>query len=186
MARLPLLAGNPQDPITAEVFEVFEREGRRPIDLYRALANAPEMLRAYATLAQGLRYEARSARSLRELVILRTAQVTGSAYEWAHHRPMALAAGVTERQLEELVRWETSDAFDERERAALRLAEESHALAVTDETFNELRRLLSVPEVLELVLTAAFYQLVARLIQSFDLEVESDYRPELSLWPPAR
>jgi AhpD family alkylhydroperoxidase len=185
VARFPLVAGDPEDPITAEVFEVFEREGRRPIDLYRALANAPEMLRAYARLAQGLRYEARSARSLRELVILRTAQLTGSAYEWAHHRQMALAAGVTERQLEELAHWETSDAFDERERAALRLAQESHALAVTDETFAELGRQLSLPEVLELVLTAAFYQLVARLIQSFGLEIESDYLPQLNPWPPA-
>jgi alkylhydroperoxidase family enzyme len=97
MARVPLGHG-PVAGLTAAVFETFAREGHEPIDLYRALANSPGLLRAYATLARSLRYEAETPRPLRELVILRTAQLTGSPYEWAHHRPMAVAAGVAERK----------------------------------------------------------------------------------------
>jgi alkylhydroperoxidase family enzyme len=167
----------------ATVFEVFAREGREPVTLYRALANSPEMLRAYSALAQGLRYDATTPRALRELVILRTAQLVRSRYEWAHHVPMATAARVSEEQLRGLDSWRESDAFDERERAALRLAEESHALDVSDETIAELQRLLGAGATIELVLLAAFYEAVARLIQSLGLEVEADHRRYLPDWP---
>jgi 4-carboxymuconolactone decarboxylase len=174
--RVPL-AGLPPD-----VAEIFAREGREPVSLYRALANSPEMLRAYSGLAQALRYEATTPRTLRELVILRTAQLVRSSYQWAHHVPMATAAGVSERKVDELESWSSSDAFDERERAALRFADESHALDVSDETIAELQRVLGAPATIELVLLAAFYEAVARLIQSLGLEVEEQYRQFLPSW----
>jgi AhpD family alkylhydroperoxidase len=176
MARLPLVPPEPEDPIVQEVFARFAAEGRAPIELYRVLAHSPKLLRAYSGLATALRYEAETPRALRELVILRTAQLTRSDYEWAHHRKMALAAGVPDRQIEELERWRESDAFDERERAALRLAEEAHEIAVTDEAFAELRRVFSEGEAVELVLLATFYQAVARVLQALGIEVEPEYR----------
>lgn len=175
MPRVPLLPPEPEDEITAQVFDVFRRENRRPINLYRALANSPKLLRAYSALAQGLRYEAATPRALRELMILRTAQLTGSQYEWAHHRHMAMAAGVPEEQVEALASWSSSNAFDERERAALRCTEEVHHRAVTDESFCELERLFGTSEAVELVLLVAFYQAVAMVIQALDLEVEPEY-----------
>ena len=54
--------------------------------------------------------------------------------------------------------------------------EEVHSLEVTDETFAELERVLDVAGALEIVLTASFYQAVARMIQALDLEVEPAYR----------
>ena len=73
--------------MTASVFAAFHAEGREPIALYRALANAPILLRSYSTLARALRHDAVTDRCLRELVILRTAQLTDSEYEWSHHVP---------------------------------------------------------------------------------------------------
>jgi 4-carboxymuconolactone decarboxylase len=176
MARLPLVPSEPDDPILEEVFARFAAEGRAPIELYRVLAHSPKLLRAYSGLATALRYEAETPRALRELVILRTAQLTGSEYEWAHHRKMALAAGVPERQIEQLERWPESDAFDGRERTALRLAEEAHEIAVSDETLAELRRVFSDGEAVELVLLATFYQAVARVLQALAVEIEPEYR----------
>jgi AhpD family alkylhydroperoxidase len=178
-ARIPLVEGEPQDPATAEVFARFAAEGREPIALYRALANAPGLLREYSDLARWLRYEAATPRALRELVILRTAQLTRSEYEWAHHRPMALAAGVSERQIGELARWPESDAFDERERAALRLAEELNEVETANATLEELRRLFGTAETVELIALAALYQAVARMLQALGVEVEPEYRAYL-------
>jgi AhpD family alkylhydroperoxidase len=176
MARVPLVPIEPDDPLVREVFGRFAEEGREPIALYRALGHTPKLLRAYSGLATALRHEAATPRALRELVILRTAQLTRSEYEWAHHRKMALAAGVPERQLAELERWRGSDAFDERERAALRLADGTHERNVSDEAFAELRRAFSDGETVELVLLASFYQGVARLLQALAVEVEPEYR----------
>lgn len=179
MARLPLLGLEPADEITAAVFETFRQEGRDPIALYRVLAHSPPMLRAYAGLARGLRYDATTPRALRELMILRTAQLTGSDYEWAHHRAMAAANGVPAEQVDALAAWRSSALFDGRERAALRCVEEIHDVALSDEAFAELERELGPPATIELVLLAAFYEAVARLIQALGLEVEPAYQAYL-------
>ena len=73
---MPLVPDESADDVTASVFAAFHAEGREPIALYRALANAPILLRSYSTLARALRHDAVTDRCLRELVILRTAQLT--------------------------------------------------------------------------------------------------------------
>ena len=177
--RLEMLSAQAADPITAEVFEVFAREGREPIALYRVLAHSPRMLRAYSGLAQGLRYEAATPRALRELMILRTAQLTGSEYEWAHHRVMAEAAGLEIEKVAALRDWRTSPWFDPAERAALRCVEEMHEIGLTDDAFADVEAAMGASATVELVLLSAFYQAVARIIQAFGLEVEAPYRPYL-------
>lgn len=179
MPRLPLLPIEAADPVTAEVFETFAREGRDPIALYRVLAHSPLILRAYAGLARGLRYEAQTPRALRELMILRTAQLTSSQYEWAHHRAMAQANGVPAEQVAELEQWRTSERFDERERAALRCVEEIHDVALSEEAFAALEGAVGAGATVELVLLSSFYEAVARMIQAFGLEVEPEYQPYL-------
>ena len=178
MTRVPLVPDESADDVVAPVFDRFHAEGREPIALYRALANAPLLLRSYSALAQSLRHDTVTDRRLRELVILRTAQLTRSAYEWSHHVPMATAAGSPAEQIRALASWEQSSEFDERERAALRCAEEVHALGVTDHTFRELERVLGTTGALEIVLTASFYQAVARMLQALDVEIEPAYRSE--------
>src|SRR3984957_5365108 len=153
-----MLPAEPADEVTAAVFETFAREGREPIALYRVLAHSPLMLRAYAGLARGLRYEAQTPRALRELMILRTAQLTASDYEWAHHRAMAAANGVDDEQVRALAQWRESDRFDPRERAALRCVEEIHDVALSDEAFAELERAVGPGATVELVLLCAFYE----------------------------
>jgi alkylhydroperoxidase family enzyme len=179
MPRLPGVDPAGEDPVVAEVFAHFAAEGREPIALYRVLAHSPPMLRAYAGLARALRYEAQTPRALRELMILRTAQLVGSEYEWAHHRAMAAAQGVVDAQVAELERWHSSEHFDEVERAALRCVEELHELALSDEAFAALEGAVGAAATVELVLLVSFYEAVARLIQAFDLEVELPYRPYL-------
>jgi alkylhydroperoxidase family enzyme len=180
MSRLPHVQGDAPDPITAEVFAASIREGREPIALYRVLANNPVMLRSYAQLAKTVRYDAQTPRALRELVILRIAQLCRSEYEWQHHRRMAADAGVTDEQVDALGAWATSPLFDEAERAALRLAEEQHDLRVTDETVAALRAAVGDAAAVELSLMAGLYEAVARMLQAFAIEVE----PGQTLYPP--
>jgi alkylhydroperoxidase family enzyme len=182
VARLPLLPADSDDPIVAQVYKVFGREDRAPIALYRALAYAPELLRAYSVLARSLRNDAETDRSLRETVILRTAQLTESAYEWAHHVPMATAAGVREDQVQALRSWYDSEAFDARERIVLRCVDEIDRSAVTDTSFAALVDELGRPGAVEIVLLASFYQAVARTIQALGLEVEPEYARYLESW----
>jgi alkylhydroperoxidase family enzyme len=182
MSRLPLVQGDAPDPITAEVFATSIREGREPIALYRVLANNPVMLRSYAHLAKTVRYDAGTPRALRELVILRIAQLCGSEYEWQHHRRMAADAGVSDEQVAALGEAASSPLFDDAQRAAIRLAEEQHELRVSDETVAALRAAVGDAATVELSLMAGLYEAVARMLQAFAIEVE----PGQTLYPPVR
>jgi alkylhydroperoxidase family enzyme len=179
MKRVPLVPDEAADDVVAPVLERFRAEGREPIALYRALANTPVLLRSYSVLARSLRHDSTSERRLRELVILRMALLTGSAYEWSHHRPMAIAAGVSNEQIGALSAWEESALFDENERAALRCADAVHDLEVTDDAFAELEGAVGRAGAVEIVLTASFYEAVARLVQGLGVEVEPEYRANL-------
>lgn len=174
-SRVNLVDDTSNDPIVAEVFTRFAMEDRAPIALYRALAHSPAILRAYGALASGLRNEATVARELRELVILRVAQLTGSEYEWAHHRFMAEAVGLRAEQVACLADWRVAKIYDERQRAALELVDEVHVAAVTDATFDGVRSLLGDTDAVELLVVAAFYEAVARITQGLGVEVEPTY-----------
>lgn len=175
MTRVPLREIDGADPETADAFRSFERENRAPIDLYRALANAPGLLGGFHELSDALRYRGRVPRLLRELAILRTAYLTGSGYEWSHHVGMALAAGAGQQQVDAISCWPDSSAFGAAERAALRLADEMHAGQVSDATFAAVADATSAGEATELVVLCGHYQGVARIIQALGVQTEPAY-----------
>jgi len=153
-----------------------------PPNLYRALGNQPAMVAAWTEFFRAIRYHSRTPRPLRELVILRGAQLMRSEYEWAHHLAMARKAGVREAQIEALAGWRRSVEFDAREQAALLLAEAVTAGDLDDATYAEVARHFDHAEYVELCLTAAAYAMVARMLDAMRVELEPegrDYRPRL-------
>lgn len=144
-------------------------------NLYKTLANSPRMLQAWIDLSWPLRHEPSSPRSLRELMIMRVAQLTNSTYEWCHHWAMAITHGVREKQLRELSHWQSSGEFTAQEKAALKYADAITAMDVADETFEEIRRTFAPEVIVELTLTAAFYTTVARVLQALQIELEPGY-----------
>jgi alkylhydroperoxidase family enzyme len=144
----------------------------RPVNLYRALGNQPALVAAWTEFFNALRHESRTPRGLRELMILRTAQLARSEYEWAHHLGMARSAGVREPQIGALAQWRDSAEFDERERAALELAEAVAACRVTDEVHAAAKRHFDDGEYVELSLTAAAYAMVARMLDALAVELD--------------
>jgi len=165
----------PADPTVAAMFDEVRARGWEIPNLYRVLAHSPEMLRAWLDLAWPLRLQARTDRRIRELLILRGSQVSRTRYEWVHHVPMALAAGVTQDQVDALGDgWEASARFDEREKAVLRLADEvTRGPGASAGCIASLREQgFSAAEVMELTLTASFYVCVSRVLHSMDIPLE--------------
>ncbi len=154
-----------------------------PVNLYRALGNHPALTAAWTEFANSIRHDSRTPRALREIMILRTAQIARSEYEWAHHLRMARKAEVGEAKIAALAAWRTSEEFDARERAALALAEAVMACSVTDEVHAEVKRHFSDGEFVELALTAGFYAMVSRVLDAMRVELDPDvrdYKPRLS------
>jgi 4-carboxymuconolactone decarboxylase len=158
-AGVPLLAVD--DPTLVELADA----GVEPAKLYRALAHRPTLLAAWLAFARALRTQCELPRTLRELVILRSAQLTGGRYVWSDHVPMALEAGVLLEQIESLARWQQTNAFSPAERATLAFADElATAAEVSDAALGALARHFDAPERVELALTAGFYAMVPRVL----------------------
>ncbi len=169
MARVPLADLDPSDPVLEPLRTYFA--GRDMPEIYGALANAPRLLRAWTDLAWPLRNEALVPRGLRELTIMRVAQLTGTLTEWRAHAPLALKHGVTQLQLDELESWPTSAAFGEVEREVLDFTDQvTTNLSVDDTTYARLAARWSPQEVVEITLTVAFYCCVARFLQALDIQ----------------
>jgi len=156
-----------------------------PPNLYRALGNHPALCAAWTEFARAIRYESRNPRVLRELIILRGAQVMGSEYEWAQHLKMARKAGVREPQIAALADWRSSPEFDAREKAALLLAEAVTRADVSDAVYAEVSKHFDYQDYVELALTAAFYAMVGRMLDAMRVQLEPDAR-EYSPRLPAR
>jgi AhpD family alkylhydroperoxidase len=148
----------------------------KPVNLYRALGNHPALTAAWTEFANAIRHDSRTPRALRELMILRTAQIARSEYEWAHHLRMARKAGVSEAKLAELAGWRGSAAFEPAERAALALTEGVMACNVSDAVHAEVKQHFSDEEFVELALTAAFYAMVSRMLDAMRVELDADVR----------
>ena len=154
----------------------------KPVNLYRALGNHPALCAAWTEFANAIRHDSRTPRTLRELMILRTAQLARSEYEWAHHLRMARKAGVEEEKIAALAEWRKSKLYDARERAALALTEGVMACEVPDAVHAEVKRHFSDAEFVELSLTAGFYAMVSRMLETMRVELDDDvkdYQPKL-------
>jgi alkylhydroperoxidase family enzyme len=170
MPRVPLVPDDSTDPVLAPVFDVFRKAGRDVPELYRALGNAPRLLQAWVDFAWPLRNDATTPRALRELAILRVAQLTSADYEWRAHLPMALRSGVTPEQVDELSTWQDSERFGPEEHEVLRFVDElTRDLEAGDDTMAALLARWSPAEVVELVLTVSFYSCVSRVLRGLGL-----------------
>ena len=150
--------------------------GSTPPNLYRALANHPNIIAAWTEFANALRNGTRTPRALRELVILRGAQLVRSEYEWAQHLKMARKAGVREAQIAALANWRASSEFDSKEQAALALAEAVTEGRVSDAVYREAMRHFDQHDYVELAVMAGFYAMVARVLDAMGVQLEAEFR----------
>ncbi|MGH8872676.1 MAG: carboxymuconolactone decarboxylase family protein [Acidimicrobiia bacterium] len=162
-ATVPMLevTGTPRERIEALGLEVA--------DLYRALAHQPAMLEAWLDFSSSLRREPAVSRALRELMILRSAQMHDARYQWRDHVRMAAEAGVGPEQVDGLEDWASSTLFDEKTRCALAFTEEMVRGELSDATLDELVELFTPAERIELILTAGFYCMVPRVLDALRL-----------------
>jgi 4-carboxymuconolactone decarboxylase len=176
MSRVPLAEFEPQ------LKKRLEELWGTPPNLYKALANHPHLVAAWTEFSKMLRHDTRTPRALRELVILRGAQLMRSEYEWAQHLAMARKAGVREAQIRSLSVWRTSAEFDAREKAALALGEAVTQGRVSDEVHLLVLQEFDHHDYVEIAAVAAFYAMVGRMLDAMGVELEPemrDYSPRL-------
>lgn len=104
---------------------------------------------------------------------MRVAALNGATYEADQHAPLALAAGVTEKQLKDLGNWSRSDQFTGQQRAVLQLTDEmTTSIQVSPDLIASVGAFLSEKEIVELVATIAAYNMVSRFLEALSIHSE--------------
>lgn len=119
---------------------------------------------------------------LRELAILRVANLRQAAYEWDQHVGISQAAGVTPEQRAAIESGRIdAPCFDPLERLVLEATTqlaEKHTLERP--LFDRLAARLSPREVVELLLAAGVYEALAKLMNAVGLESKGPIDPEFA------
>jgi 4-carboxymuconolactone decarboxylase len=166
----------PEGSLVADIFARSTAEtGIVPL-LYQCLAGAPKLLDAWVGYAWALRADAVSDRGLRELGVLRMAQLAGSDYVWRSHYKVALKSGCSQESVDHLGDWATADVHSPAERAVLTLADAMAAGAqIGDDALAGLQEQLSDEEVIDVVLTLAWYLCVGRVVGALGVPLEAHH-----------
>ncbi|KUI72714.1 hypothetical protein VM1G_08491 [Cytospora mali] len=193
--RLPYVP-NPPPTSTPEdqaiVDRITERRAPRPLQpLDLTLLHSPPVADGWNAFLGAVRTRTLVPADARELAISRVAVVNKAWYEWAHHAPLAVAAGVSEAAME-FVRTAAAAALsdvraagadrgglDERLWAVLCLADEmTRNVEVREETFAVVRGLFGERGVVELVATVACYNCVSRFLVAMDVGEKNGTGPD--------
>jgi 4-carboxymuconolactone decarboxylase len=109
---------------------------------------------------------------LRELAILRVANLRRAAYEWDQHVGISGAAGVSPEQIRAIEAGRIdAPCFDGLQRLVLEATTElAETSTLQRSTFDRLAAQLSPREVVELLLAAGVYEALAKLMNALDLQ----------------
>ena len=150
-------------------------EQGQPLRVFTTLAHHPSLFGAWLPFGAKLLTGGLLTPRTRELVILRTAYLCGTDYEWGHHVPLGLAAGLTESEIAQIPAGAT-DQWDDLDRAMLTAVDELHQDAVVnDHTWNRLSQQLGSAELVELVMLVGQYSMVAMVLNSAGVQLEPGF-----------
>lgn len=174
MARLPY--ADLTDPAKHPIIERVIEERGSVLHLYHMLLHSAPLTEGWLALLTAIRQKLGIDGAIREMVIIRISLINGVAYEAEQHKPIAIREGMSQEQVAALGAWETSDLFDETERAVLALTDEmTRHVQVPTKTLEAVRRVFGETGTVELVATIAAYSMVSRVIEALEI-TGSDHR----------
>lgn len=170
MARMPY---PDLETIAPEAREMLARLPA-PTNIFNMLAHAETCLKPVMKLGGTLLGKLKLDPRLRELCLLHAVNLVGGEYEWVQHEPIARDLGATDAQIAALRKNDGADfCFSASERAALRFTREVVMdVRASEATLAAARTHFSDREIVELIVLAGFYTMLARLTESLDVETD--------------
>lgn len=173
MARVPYVDDDSNPELKPVADRIRAERGGKVLNLYRVLLNSPRVAQAWLQFFTVIRQQCELPAQYRELVIMLVAVLNGADYEYRHHAPIALAAGLTQGQIDQLPRWRESSLFDATQRAVLGYAESmTRGIQVPDAVFEAMAEHFDARAVVELTATIAGYNLVSRVLEALKVDHE--------------
>ena len=144
-------------------------------NVFRMWANAPSLFHTGIRMGNAILNKQQLPADLRELVILAAARLDGGNYEWCQHVSIGIKAGCTAEQIAALEALRSDAAvFDPRTAAMLKLVREVVQKVKADKaTLDAALEFFSTQEIVEIIMTAGFYMMLARMTETLDVELDA-------------
>ncbi len=146
------------------------------LDLYSTIVAHPRIYQSWLGFMGYVFGQTSLPPKTREMLILRTGWLWNAEYEFAHHRPLGISAGMTDAEVDRVAAGPDAPGWTEEERLVLRAADELRRQAfITDETYAALSRYYQPKQIVELVYTVGGYAMTALAINSLGIQTEPGY-----------
>ncbi len=173
--RIAPLPREGRDPRTEELLASLRRPDGTELNLFATLAHHPRLLKRWSGFGGVLLYGGALPARERELLILRTAFHCRAHYEWGQHVAIALAAGVTQDEIDRVAAGPHAPGWSNDDAVLLHAADELHAAAVIgDATWATLAARFDEQQLIELCMLVGQYHLVAFTLNSLGVQGEGD------------
>jgi 4-carboxymuconolactone decarboxylase len=137
---------------------------------FNAMLHAPDIGDRLQSVGAAIRYESSLPDRLRELATLRVAHDRGSRFEIWIHTELAIAAGVTDDELELLADGRLPATLTSSEEAAMQVVDTVLGSGrIGQENYERWRDALDEQALVELTVLAGYYQLLDMLMRLFDV-----------------
>ena len=134
----------------------------------RIWLNNPKLARCAQQLGAYARYGTNLHKSLSELAIIVTGRVWSSKFEWEHHAPLAIDAGIREIYVNEISHAKRPNFENEEEQIVFDFSAECNILKnVTDPTFSKALSILGQSKVIDIVGICGYYSLISMTLNVF-------------------
>jgi len=178
MALLPYVDESKASDKTREILDNTPRK----LNVARMIANSSDaVFQNFSRLGNSLMTRGKLDKRLREIAILRNARVCGSLYEYTQHVPIAKSTGLNDEQVAAIDNWENAKCFGDLDRLVLRFTDEvARNVKGQKATLEALQKHLGPGEIVELIMAIGFWGMVARILETTEVELE-DFAGKVNL-----
>jgi uncharacterized peroxidase-related enzyme len=140
-------------------------------NFFALMARRPGSLKAVLPFLSEVLDEGTVEPRLKELAYVKTSMVNGCQYCTQAHTAAAKRAGVTDQQIQEILFYDRSQAFDDKEKATLLFAEQvtRGAATIRPPTLELLGKFFTEDEIVELTLVIAVANLTNRFSDALQI-----------------
>lgn len=153
------------------------------LNAFRVMLNNPRAAGAVASLLRTLMFNHTVSSRARELVILRTGWRTRSEYEFGQHVRVSRDLKMSEQEILGVRDPDACPVYSDADRAVIRMADELlDQSEVSAQTWATLEKSFTQAELVELLLIAGFWRMIAGYLKSAKVPLDAD----VPSWPEGK
>ncbi len=147
--------------------------GRGVINVFATLVRHPKFFKRWSVFATHVLFKSTLGARERELLILRIAWLTGSAYEWGQHASIGRDAGLNDIEIEAIKDGAGAETWDTLDAALLKAVDELKSDdAISDPTWQILSSHYSEQQLIDAIFTVGQYNMLAMALNTLRVPLD--------------